>query len=64
MINLWVTRLGLGSRELTLVSIYENYNAMTGQGDDVTNADSFYHWGALLTFMSFIERGDLEKGPH
>ena len=44
-------------------SIYENYNSMTGQGDDVANADSFYHWGALLTFMSFIERGAPEPAP-
>lgn len=38
-------------------AIYENYNGTTGQGDDVKNADGFYHWGALLTFMSFIEKG-------
>jgi putative isomerase len=38
-------------------SIYENYNAVTGQGDDVGNADGYYHWGALLVFMSFIEKG-------
>ena len=40
-------------------SIYENYNSTTGRGDDVRNADGFYHWGALLTFMSFIESGSL-----
>jgi putative isomerase len=40
-------------------SIYENYNGTTGQGDDVGSADGFYHWGALLTFMSFIEKGYL-----
>jgi len=44
-------------------AIYENYNSITGQGDDVANADSFYHWGALLAFMSFVERGDLRGGP-
>jgi putative isomerase len=37
--------------------IFENYNAVTGQGNDVHNADGFYHWGALLTFMEFIENG-------
>lgn len=37
--------------------IFENYNGTTGQGDDVSNADSFYHWGALLTFMEFLETG-------
>jgi hypothetical protein len=38
-------------------AIYENYNSTTGVGDDVKTADGFYHWGALLTFMSFIEKG-------
>jgi putative isomerase len=38
-------------------AIYENYNGLTGQGDDVLNANPFYHWGALLSFMSFIENG-------
>ena len=37
--------------------VYENYNSVTGKGSDVTNADGFYHWGALLTFMEFIEKG-------
>jgi hypothetical protein len=42
-------------------AIYENYNGATGQGDDVGNADGFYHWGALLTCMAFIEKDDLSK---
>jgi putative isomerase len=37
--------------------IYENYNSVTGKGNDVYNADGFYHWGALLSFMEFIEKG-------
>ena len=37
--------------------IFENYNSKTGQGDDVHNADGFYHWGALLTYMEFLEKG-------
>jgi hypothetical protein len=37
--------------------IYENYNTVTGEGGDVGSADAFYHWGALLTFMEFIEKG-------
>jgi len=41
-------------------SIYENYNAETGRGDDVKDADSFYHWGALLAFISFLEKGFLK----
>ncbi|HQS54380.1 MAG TPA: trehalase family glycosidase, partial [Sediminibacterium sp.] len=35
--------------------IYENYNSVTGQGSDVRNADGYYHWGALLAFMSLLE---------
>lgn len=41
--------------------IFENYNSITGEGDDVHNADGFYHWGALLTFMDFLEKGYLAK---
>lgn len=41
-------------------SIYENYNSETGRGDDVKDADSFYHWGALLAFISFLENGFIE----
>ena len=37
-------------------SIYENYNGTTGVGNDVGDSDGFYHWGALLTYMSFIEQ--------
>jgi len=38
-------------------AIFENYSAETGRGDDVHWSDSFYHWGALLGFISFIENG-------
>lgn len=38
-------------------SIYENYNSVTGQGSDVRNADGYYHWGALLAFMTLLEKG-------
>jgi putative isomerase len=41
--------------------VYENYNSVTGEGGDVKSADAFYHWGALLTFMEFIERGYLSN---
>ena len=36
-------------------SVNENYNAITGYADDVPNSDPYYHWGALLGFMSFID---------
>jgi hypothetical protein len=51
------------SRNLLLKSwkangyVFENYNAITGQGDDKVNSDKFYHWGALLGFMDLIEQG-------
>lgn len=41
--------------------VYENYNAITGYSDDVNNSDPFYHWGALLGFMSFIEDNYIPK---
>lgn len=37
--------------------IHENYNADTGDGDDVSNSDKFYHWGGLLAFIPLIENG-------
>jgi len=39
-------------------SIFENYNSVTGQGDDVNSADAFYHWGALLSFLSILDAKD------
>ena len=37
--------------------VFENYNSVTGQGDDVPNSDKFYHWGSLLGFITLIEEG-------
>jgi putative isomerase len=42
--------------------VHENYNADNGEGCDKPNSDRFYHWGALLGLISFIEEGYLE-GP-
>lgn len=36
--------------------VHENYNAMTGWGDDVRNSDRFYHWGALLGLIQYMEQ--------
>jgi len=36
--------------------VHENYNATLGQGDDVTSSDRFYHWGALLGFITYLEQ--------
>ncbi len=41
--------------------VYENYNAVTGQGSDVDNSDKFYHWGALLAFISLLENEHQSK---
>jgi hypothetical protein len=38
--------------------VHENYNAMTGTGDDVTSSDPFYHWGALLALIEYMETQD------
>ena len=35
--------------------IYENWNAITGDGGDRSSCDTFYHWGALLGFMALLD---------
>ncbi|HEV2481341.1 MAG TPA: trehalase family glycosidase [Puia sp.] len=44
-------------------SIFENYNSVTGQGDDVNSADAFYHWGALLSFLSILDKENPTASP-
>jgi putative isomerase len=36
--------------------VHENYNAIEGTGDDVSNSDRFYHWGALLGYVEYLEQ--------
>jgi glycogen debranching enzyme len=36
--------------------VHENYNAISGTGDDVASSDRFYHWGALLGYVEFLEQ--------
>jgi putative isomerase len=36
--------------------VHENYNAISGTGDDVANSDRFYHWGALLGWIEYLEQ--------
>lgn len=36
--------------------VHENYNAMLGTGDDVASSDRFYHWGALLGCIEYLEQ--------
>jgi putative isomerase len=35
--------------------IHENYNSITGDGDDKKNADAVYTWGALLGYVAISE---------
>ena len=35
--------------------VHENYNAVLGTGDDISNSDRFYHWGALLGYMEYLQ---------
>jgi putative isomerase len=36
--------------------VHENYNAILGSGDDVSSSDRFYHWGALLGYVEYLEK--------
>ena len=36
--------------------VHENYNAITGSGDDVSSSDRFYHWGALLGYVEYLQQ--------
>jgi hypothetical protein len=38
--------------------VHENYNATLGDGDDVRSSDRFYHWGALLGLIYYMEQMD------
>jgi putative isomerase len=35
--------------------VHENYNGATGVGDDVRSSDRFYHWGALLGYIQYLQ---------
>ncbi|MBR9999271.1 MAG: hypothetical protein KFF73_09885 [Cyclobacteriaceae bacterium] len=37
--------------------VYENYNAETGEGPDVRNANDFYAWGGMQGFIALMEEG-------
>jgi putative isomerase len=41
--------------------VHENYNAITGSGDDVGSSDRFYHWGALLGYIEYLEQTAQQK---
>ena len=35
--------------------VHENYNSILGSGDDVSSSDRFYHWGALLGYIEYLQ---------
>jgi putative isomerase len=41
--------------------VHENYNAILGTGDDVASSDRFYHWGALLGYVEYLQQGAGKK---
>ncbi len=41
--------------------VHENYNASLGVGDDVKSSDRFYHWGALLGLIAYVEQMEPEE---
>jgi hypothetical protein len=41
--------------------VHENYNADGGTGDDVRNSDRFYHWGALLGYIQYLQANRADK---
>lgn len=42
--------------------VHENYNANLGIGDDVSSSDRFYHWGALLGFVEYLQQTETKVG--
>ena len=42
--------------------VHENYNGSTGEGDDVSSSDRFYHWGALLGMIWLLDQRDFATG--
>ena len=41
--------------------VFENYNADTGEGSDVSDSDGFYSWGGLLALIKLMEDGYWDK---
>lgn len=46
---------------LTKHHVHENYNAETGDGDDVNSSNAYYHWGALLGMIQMIQNNQVPK---
>lgn len=37
--------------------VHENYNTLTGEGDDVVSSTAFYAWGGLLSYIALMQGG-------
>lgn len=46
---------------LTKHHVHENYNAESGDGDDVKSSNAYYHWGALLGMIQMIQNNQVSK---
>jgi neutral trehalase len=46
---------------LTKHHVHENYNAETGDGDDVQSSNAYYHWGALSGMIQMISNNQAPK---
>jgi hypothetical protein len=44
--------------------VHENYNAILGTGDDVSSSDRFYHWGALLGYIEYLQKLETDPSSH
>ncbi len=44
--------------------VHENYNAILGTGDDVWSSDRFYHWGALLGYIEYLQYVEPSPSSH
>ena len=61
MVIPWISYLRIWKLTDAQADVFENYNALTGEGDDVVRSDKFYHWGALLGYIALIENGVVSK---
>ena len=43
--------------------VHENYSAVTDDSDTVQDSDRFYHWGALLGLIDYLEHGQSATLP-
>jgi len=43
--------------------VHENYNGVTGEGDDVNSSDRFYHWGALAAYAEYLYLTQADPSP-